>query len=128
MDRPTTGTDRGGVPIMERLETYVRNLDPSKREDVVRMLQYPDRWTVLSVLAGRESVPLHELATALKRRRAVGEEPSDTQVEARLYHVDLPALADAELVDWDTETRTARLRAGGRELVGAPPKSTPLDD
>jgi hypothetical protein len=113
---------------MERLETYVQNLDPSKRGDVVRMLQYPDRWTILSILAGRESVPLHELATALKRRRAVERERSDTQVEARLYHVDLPALADAGLVDWDTETRVARLRAGGGELVETPPKPAPLDD
>jgi hypothetical protein len=124
MDRQTSGTERGARPAFVRLQAYVQ--DPSKRDAVVRLLQSPTRWAVLSMLAGQESVPLDDLAAALKDPDENAR--NETQARTRLFHVDLPALADAGLVEWDVETRTARLRADGRELVSAPPASTPFDD
>lgn len=66
------------------------------------------RRDVLSVLPEENtSVPLEEIADAIASGRASIDEPdSPDQVVAALHHVHLPKLDDADVVSYDTETKT----------------------
>ncbi|ARS89398.1 DUF7344 domain-containing protein [Natrarchaeobaculum aegyptiacum] len=86
---------------------------PAERYDVLR---HPHRIRLLEVLEesdGRQS--LTELTTALLDRE--DDDPGDGkrrhEIRIELVHNHLPRLADADLIDWNTED--------GAELVAEPP-------
>ncbi|MDS0293053.1 DUF7344 domain-containing protein [Halogeometricum luteum] len=75
---------------------------------------------VVDCLRGRDSAALAALAddVAARERRAEDDADPDAEtVAVSLYHVHLPKLAEAGLVEYDSERRTAALREGVGRLA-----------
>lgn len=91
-----------------QLEQFLAG-DPDELAALATLARHERRRVVLAALAGHDgSAALDDLAVtvAVQERDHAGTDGTD-DVLASLYHVHLPALADAGLVEFDPDERTA---------------------
>lgn len=84
-------------------------------ETVYRLLQTRSRRRALRCLSREQEMTLAELARAVSAESRDGGSVEETKI--RLHHVDLPKLAENEVVEYDEEKKTVSLLATGRRLV-----------
>ncbi|NHN48873.1 hypothetical protein G9464_14890 [Halostella sp. JP-L12] len=78
-------------------------------------LESPRRHDAIAELARRDTpADLSDLASTLA---GSSDHPDEERVAIRLWHVDLPKLADLGLVTLDYEARTAELTPDGRRAA-----------
>ncbi|WP_336001578.1 ArsR/SmtB family transcription factor [Halorientalis halophila] len=102
-----------------------RSMHADARNDLFRALAHPRRRRILAFLReeGR-AVPVEQIADGIATDEAPPERiVSGPDVEAALYHVHLPKLIEAGLLEWiDPDRRAAvHLTPRGRDLPTALP-------
>lgn len=87
-------------------------------DEVHRLLASERRRLLLTYLAKEADgvVPFDDLVDAIAERERPGPGPAThrDRVVADLYHVHLPKLADAEVIEYDPVEETVEYRASGR--------------
>ncbi|MFC7250651.1 hypothetical protein ACFQJ5_12480 [Halomicroarcula sp. GCM10025324] len=89
----------------------MRHTEQADWDNIFRALASEERRTVLQTLFdGNGEMALEELATELSDSPPT-DGGTDAAVLAHLHHTALPALAKADLIDWDPQERTVSLNA-----------------
>lgn len=86
--------------------TLVRNDSPAA-DEVISCLAAPERRAILLALE-RVDGPVDRDTLCYESRECMDSTPGTTMTPARLYHIDLPQLHDADLVAYDSERGTIR--------------------
>lgn len=104
------GVATGDHPVLEdsRLDDLL-DIDADDWDEVLDCLSDPRRRTVLSVLAtSDESVERTALALEVARREPETDPDDAERVLTELYHVHLPRLAEAGLVEFEDDREAVR--------------------
>lgn len=85
--------------------------DVRSRSVALEALSDPNRREVVRTLrrTSDSAASLEELADAVRSRQHDGTRVDE--IELRLHHVDLPKLNEADFVDYDPRSKTARYRS-----------------
>lgn len=97
---------------VERMDALPELEDPDVPwKALAALLAHPQRQHVVSIIADHtQSLTLEELGTALRaseqRSRTTDEDGEESTLLAVLHHIDLPALEEVGLIEYDSDEKT----------------------